>query len=245
MKRNIKLIIEYDGTRYSGWQFQPNGITIQDTLQKAIEKITGTHSPVTGSGRTDAGVHALAQVANFRTATKLSCTDLRRALNAVLPSDIGVHLVSEAAADFNACRSAKRKTYRYCLHVGPDKPVIGRHFVATTKYTLKTAPMRKAAAFIVGRHDFRCFCSEYDPKKDTRRTIYDLSITQSGNVLTLEITANGFLYNMVRAIVGTLIDVGRGKMAPEDVKTLVAGAPREDAGPTAPASGLMLVSVVY
>ena len=245
MPCNIKLTLEYDGTDYVGWQTQPNGPTIQETLERTLDRILGHPVTVYGSGRTDSGVHALGQVANVRTGSAMPLDELKRALNAVLPEDIAVREIEEVGDSFHARKSAVRKTYRYRLHVGEDKPVIGRRYVARCRYALDEGLIREAASLLEGRHDFGSFCSEYDAAKDTRRTVERMQVAREDDVLTFTVTAGGFLYNMVRAIVGTLIEVGRGRMTPRDVERLLERPDRSAAGPTAPPEGLFLVSVEY
>jgi tRNA pseudouridine38-40 synthase len=242
--RNIKLTIEYEGTRYRGWQAQAGGQTIQQILTQAIEAVVRKPIKLYGSGRTDAGVHAIGQVAHFNTDTTIPADKLVHAINAHLPADIGVNSAEDVPEDFHARYSAKQKTYRYTILQQAVRPVLERRFAHWVSYPLDVERMREAAAWLVGKHDFAAFESKSD-KQASVRTVARLEIAQVGPRIEIEITADGFLYNMVRGIVGTLIEVGRGKMPPEQVKGLLETRERGLAGPTAPACGLCLVRVEY
>ena len=243
--RNLKLTIEYDGTSYAGWQTQAGRPTIQQTLEDAVHRITGERVHVQGSGRTDSGVHALGQAANFRTHAKIPAAKLRLALNALLPPDIVVRRVREAPPDFHAQFDARWKTYRYTILNDRVPTALDRFFCHQVPVPLDVRAMRRAARCLVGRHDFQAFRSEGWREKDTVRTIRRLTIAKNGRVVHITVEGNGFLYNMVRAIAGTLIDIGRGKRPPEDMQKILASRDRKQAGPTAPARGLCLIGVKY
>ena len=248
--RTLKLTIAYDGTAYAGWQFQLGKPTIQDTLESAIAKVTGQRVRVLASGRTDAGVHALGQVAAFRTTSALPPDVLLRALNANLPHDIVVLDAADAPAGFHPTYHALRKRYRYVIHDGPVREVFRRHFVWHYSYgRLDAEAMQRAAAPLLGRHDFRSFESSGARRKTSVRTVFDLRVERGRageeNFITIEIESNGFLYNMVRAIVGTLVPVGRGVQPETWPAEVLEAADRRVAGPTAPPQGLCLVRVEY
>jgi tRNA pseudouridine38-40 synthase len=244
--RNIRLTLSYDGTEFHGWQTQPGFRTVQQTVEAAISAVTGEGAVrVNASGRTDTGVHAVGQVANFRTETHLAPEVILRALNANLPPDVVVREVVEAAADFDANRDAVRKLYRYVLHDGPVPDVFQRNYSYHTRYRLDVAAMARAAAVLRGTHDFACFESEWPNRASSVRTITHLAINRMGDWIWVDVEADGFLYNMVRAIVGTLVDVGRGYWPEQQVAKILAGRDRTQAGPTAPARGLFLMRVTY
>ncbi|HPD15589.1 MAG TPA: tRNA pseudouridine(38-40) synthase TruA [Planctomycetota bacterium] len=242
--RNIKLLIEYDGTRYHGWQRQANASTIQQTLEEGIAQVVGHEVTLCGSGRTDAGVHALGQVANFRTSTRLAAERLPHAINAHVPDDIAVLRAEDAPADFHARYSAKCKTYRYRIVRRPVRPAVGAAFVHWHRFPLDVAAMRQAAALFLGEHDFAVFES-HSAGEGTVRTVSRSELVEAGERLDYYVAANGFLYNMVRAMVGTLLEVGSGKRPPEDVTRLLESRDRTRAGRTAPARGLCLMQVDY
>lgn len=243
--RNIKLTISYDGTAYSGWQFQKNGRSIQETIQKALGKITGEKVNLKASGRTDAGVHAAAQVANFHTRSKLPLKNIMMAMNRTLPRDIVVTKAEEVKSGFDSQRSARYKVYRYTVFNGGFVDPLMRHFAAKCFYPLDMKAMKKAAKILEGRHDFKSFQAKDVVEKNSVRTVKEISLRKNGKLVYIETTANGFLYNMVRNIVGTLIEVGRGKIPAEDVKKILKGKDRRLAGPTMPAKGLCLIKVAY
>jgi tRNA pseudouridine38-40 synthase len=247
--RTVKLTLAYDGTNYAGWQVQPGEKTVQGALETAIEKVTGEQLRAIASGRTDAGVHALGQVVGFRTESHLSTEVLQRALNAELPRDIAVLAAVEADGSFHPIRDAFRKRYRYVIHDGPVRDVLRRHYCWHYASRLDDAAMARAAAALLGRHDFSSFETRGAPRRDSIRTVYELHVERGrgGEVdcLTIEVEADGFLYNMVRAIVGTLVEVGRGAQDESWVAEVLAAADRRAAGPTAPPQGLFLVRVEY
>jgi tRNA pseudouridine38-40 synthase len=243
--RRLKLILEYEGTAYHGWQVQPGLLTIQGILQAALARIAGTPVQVTGAGRTDAGVHALGQVASFSLDLRLDPPSLRRALNATLPHDIVVCQAEEAPADFDARRSARSKTYRYTL-LRRDYPSawLGRHtlYVPTP---LNADAMAEAAKAVIGTHDFSAFRAGTCTARTPVRTVLDAVWRTEGDLWHFEITANAFLQHMVRILLGTLLEVGRGKRAPSEIATILASRDRRRAGKTALPNGLCLVKVQY
>lgn len=241
----IALKIEYDGKNYCGWQCQQNGDTVQRQIELALDSLTGEGARVHGSGRTDAGVHALGQVAHFDTESSIPAEKFAYALNAQLPRDISVRQSFEAAADFHARFSAKGKHYRYVICNEPQRPALWHGRCMHVPYPLEVAAMRDAAAHFTGEHDFAALQSAGSAVKDTVRTIYSLEIAQEGGFITLDVKGNGFLYNMVRIMVGTLIEIGAGKLAPQAVADILAGGERAAAGATAKACGLYLVEVFY
>ncbi|MEF9941953.1 MAG: tRNA pseudouridine(38-40) synthase TruA [Lachnospiraceae bacterium] len=244
MKR-IKLTIAYDGTNYCGWQIQPNGITIEEVLNNTLSKILKEEIIIIGASRTDSGVHALGNVAVFDTQTTIPPDRIAYALNRRLPEDIVIVKSEEVNADFHPRYCNSRKTYQY--------NIINTHTIIPTKrltnyfvsYKLDIEKMRQAAAYLVGEHDFISFCNIRTDVKDTVRTITEFSITQAGDEIQIVISGNGFLYNMVRIIIGTLIRVGRGFYEPEKIQDILEAKDRKAAGATAPAHGLTLVEIEY
>lgn len=244
MKR-IKLTIAYDGTNYCGWQVQPNGITVEEVLNKALHKLTGENIQVIGASRTDSGVHALGNVAVFDSETTIPPERIAMALNQRLPEDIVIVKSEEVPLDFHPRYCECSKTYEYYI-INTRIPIptkrLTNYFVS---YQLDFDKMRQAASYLVGEHDFVSFCNVRTDVENTVRTIHALDIIQNGEEITIRITGNGFLYNMVRIIVGTLIRVGRGFYEPEKVKEILEAKDRKAAGVTAPAHGLMLVKIDY
>jgi tRNA pseudouridine38-40 synthase len=244
--RNLRLTIRYDGTDFSGWQTQPARRTVQETLEAAIASITQEpRVRVNASGRTDAGVHALGQVANVYSATKLSCDTLRKAVNAKLPDDVAVTEVAEVPQSFCANKDAVAKRYRYVIRDGRVPDPFTRKYAWFVKTNLDADAMRRAAACLVGRHDFRCFETEWPNRLTSVRTITHLSVNRFGEFIWLDVEADGFLYNMVRAIAGTLVQVGRGYWPEGEVEAVLRAMDRRRAGPTAPPVGLFLLRVTY
>ena len=241
--QNYKAVISYDGTAYHGWQIQPKGKTIQGVLEKTLEKITKAKVSVMGAGRTDAGVHALAQAASFRTGLPISDDELFRAMNALLPRDIRIASLEKVPPDFHALRSAKGKVYRYRIFTGPQvSPFIVR-YVYHHPHPLDREAMGKAASFFVREADFNPFSSNRELYPVRRITRSDL--TWDDQEIRLIVSANGFLRYMVRVIAGTLLEVGSGRLAPDDIETLFAGKKRTLASPTALSRGLCLMEVIY
>lgn len=244
MKR-IKLTIAYDGTNYCGWQVQPNGITIEEVLNKALTKMLDEEIIIIGASRTDSGVHAMGNVAVFDTETTIPAEKIAVALNQRLPDDIVITKSEEVPLDFHPRYCDCSKTYEYHI-INTRIPIptkrLTNYFVS---YVLDIDKMRQAASYLVGEHDFVSFCNVRTDVENTVRTITDLDILTNGNEITIRITGNGFLYNMVRIIVGTLIRVGRGFYEPDRVKEILEAKDRKVAGVTAPAHGLMLVEIKY
>ncbi|HUT33253.1 MAG TPA: tRNA pseudouridine(38-40) synthase TruA [Planctomycetota bacterium] len=244
LRRNLKLTVEYDGTNYHGWQRQANAPSVQQALEEGISRVVGHAATLYGSGRTDAGVHALGQVANFHTSTAIPAERLPHAINAHVADDIAVLRAEDVAADFHARYSAKRKTYRYRIVCRPVRPAVGAAFVHWQRQPLDVAAMRRAAALFLGEHDFAAFESHSEGEGSVR-TISRSDLEEAGERLDYYVAANGFLYNMVRAMVGTLLEIGSGRRPPDDVARLLASRDRSLAGRTAPAKGLCLMAVEY
>ncbi|MGO8792350.1 MAG: tRNA pseudouridine(38-40) synthase TruA [Terriglobia bacterium] len=249
--RNIRLVLAYDGTDFCGWQRQPDAPTIQSCLEGALHKLTGAPTQVCGSGRTDAGVHAAHQVANFHTTSTIPCANFVKALNNLLPPTVRVKAADDVADTFHARYDARRKTYRYRILMTPVcSPLLWR-FVYHHPHFLNRARMAEAARFLEGEHDFTSFAAaDGQGDEDIRsnvRAIYrsHLLWRPRSSMLVYEVTGKGFLRYMVRNIVGTLIEVGRGKLVPADVLDVIAARNRMLAGPTAPAQGLCLMKVEY
>lgn len=245
--RNIKLTIQYDGTNYAGWQFQRNARSIQEAIEEALKKLTGDDVNLIGSGRTDAGVHANGQVANFKTHSLLPIKNIQKGLNTILQKDIVIAKAEEAPLHFNSQRNAKSKLYRYIISPGDFVNPFIRGFAARCQYRLNIGHMKKAARHLLGRHDFRSFQTkdESTAKENTIRRIRKIRIEKSGNLVYIYIEADGFLYNMARSIAGTLIEAGRGRLKPDMVRDILAKKDRRFSGPTAPAKGLCLMKVRY
>lgn len=243
--KNVKLTIEYDGTNYSGWQRQNNALTIQQTIEEVLNSITGENQRITGSSRTDAGVHARGFVGNFMTDSPIPSSKFRDVLNSKLPNDIVIIKSEEVEIDFNARFNSKGKTYSYTILNRKQRPAIGRNYVYHFKRDLNIEAMKLAANCFIGTHDFEAFKSSGGNTKTTVRTISDLNIKIDGDSIIFLITGDGFLYNMVRIIVGTIIEVGIGRIRPETIKDIILSKKREKAGPCIPASGLCLEKVYY
>ncbi|MGD1019813.1 MAG: tRNA pseudouridine(38-40) synthase TruA [Verrucomicrobiia bacterium] len=245
-RRHFKLTIAYDGTNYAGWQLQPSGSTIQEFVEGALAKLAGGAVRVHGSGRTDAGVHARAQVANCSFRTRLTTATLLRALNANLPVDIRVRRVQEVDARFHARFSAKGKEYRYQIDCGAVVDPFMRAYAWHHPRPLTVVAMRQAARLLKGRHDFAALSANpMRTVKTTVRTVSRLSVTKRGNLLTIAVAADGFLYKMVRSIVGALVKIGEGRMTVEQLQKLVKAKKRSAQVETAPAHGLFLWQVDY
>jgi tRNA pseudouridine38-40 synthase len=246
MLRNVKLTISYDGSDFAGWQTQPQRRTVQETLEAAITQITQEpRIRLNASGRTDAGVHAIGQVANFFTTTKLPPETLVRAINANVPHDVSILAAEDKPEAFDANHDAVRKMYRYIIHDGAVPSPFLRKYCCQSKHRLDDRAMREAARVLVGQHDFHSFETEWPNRASSVRTITHLAVNRFGDYLWIDVEADGFLYNMVRAIAGTLINVGRGYWPIEQVAAILDAEDRTEAGPTAPAEGLFLMRVTY
>lgn len=243
--RRIKLIVAYDGTEYSGWQIQPEAPTIEMCLDKAIHELTGENVHVTGASRTDAGVHAYGNVAVFDTESTIPGDRFTFALNRFLPDSIVIQDSWEVSVDFHPRHCNTRKTYEYrILNTAVPLPQ-KRNFTWHVAGSIDIEKMKEAAAYIVGEHDFKSFCCVRTQAESTVRTIYSLEVLQEGSEIIIRIKGNGFLYNMVRIITGTLIQVGKGRFMPEYVKQMLEAKDRTVAGQTAPPQGLTLVGIEY
>ncbi len=243
--RNIKLTIEYDGKDFKGWQKQPNKPNIQGEIERAIYNITKEEVDLIGSGRTDAGVHALGQVANFKTNSNIPIEKLALAINSQLKNSIIIKKAEEVDERFHSRYNAKHKTYRYIINNSPCGTAIYRNLEYCFPIKLDVAKMQEAAKYFEGEHDFKAFKSSGTSAKNSVRTIYNASVKQEGEKIIIELTGNGFLYNMVRIISGTLLDVGLQKIKPEEIKNIIEEKDRQKAGKTLPAHGLYLVEVKY
>lgn len=263
--RNLKLILSYDGADFAGWQVQPGRPTVQGALASAIGRLSGENVLPQGSGRTDAGVHALAQVASFTTASPIPPENWMKALNDILPPSIRVLELTEAASEFHARKSARAKTYRYRIHRGAICPPFLARYVWHYPYPLHESSMISAAGVVAGEHDFTSFVA-VDPERVERmtaeenatnnirtanarttnvRTVFSSAWTRESEELIYTVRGSGFLHHMVRNLVGTFLLVGKGTLVPEDVRRILEACERTAAGPTAPASGLYLVAVEY
>ena len=246
MKKNFKLIIEYDGTAYHGWQRQKNDRTIQETIENELLTLTQQKIVINGSGRTDAGVHAMGQVANFSCETNLAPDVIQRALNSLLPNDIAIRSCQEVHSSFHSRYDARSKIYRYFFLNAPHPPAVGRQYVWHLRKRADVEAMREAAGNVVGKHDFKAFEGHGDPEKNGVRHVMSARIHEKKDGrLLFEIEADGFLRHMVRNIAGTLAEAGFGKIAPERVKEIILSKDRGEAGPTAPPQGLFLYEVKY
>lgn len=243
--RNIKLIIEFDGSNFCGWQRQPKGRTVQKVIETAIYKATGEEIMINGSSRTDAGVHAREMVANFVTNSTIPADKFREAINTRLPEDVSIIKSEEVHMDFHARYSSKGKTYSYTIINRYERLSLGHQYLYHYKYKLEVDKMKNACQYFIGKHDFRAFMSPGSSIKTTIRTVTNLYIEQDRDRIKIFITADGFLYNMVRIIVGTLIKIGNGKLEAEDVRNVIAEGNRKRAGMCVPPNGLILEKVFY
>ena len=244
--RNIKLTIEYDGKDFNGWQKQPDKLNIQGTIEKAIEQITGEIVDLNASGRTDRGVHALGQVANFKTNSNLPIEKFPIALNSNLKKSIRIKQAEEVEENFHSRLSCKRKTYRYVINNSQYGTAIYRNLETHIPMKLDIEKMQEAVKYFVGEHDFKAFKASGTSSKSSVRTIYDAKVIKMpDDKIWIELTGNGFLYNMVRIISGTLVEVGMGKIEPKEIEDIIKSQKRENAGKTLPPQGLYLVKVEY
>lgn len=243
--KNVKLMLQYDGTAYHGWQIQKNAVTVQETVKNALEKITNENINLIGCGRTDTGVHAQGYVCSFKTSSSVPASRLPYALNSILPDDIVCYLGEDMEEDFHAKNSAVGKRYIYRIYCGEFPDAFYSRYSWHYKYPLNLENMKKAAKAFVGEHDFIGFASSGFTVKTTVRTIYSLDVYKDGNIITIDIKGNGFLYNMVRIIAGTLVFAGGGKIRPEDMEDIINSKDRTRAGITVPPQGLCLKEVYY
>lgn len=243
--KNVKLTIEYDGTNYHGWQYQEDVPSIQEEIEKALKEVTGQYIDIFGSGRTDAGVHAKGQVANFYTVSKLPTERFKYALNMRLPRDIIIVDSEEVDLDFHSRFSAKRKQYKYIIWNNSVPSAINRNYTYHIINKLDIDEMKKASDYLIGTHDFRSFMTKGTIVKDTIRTIHSINIKKSDNFIEIIIEGSSFLRSMIRIIVGTLIMVGNGKLKKESLPNIILGKKRCLSGPTAPPQGLYLEKVYY
>ncbi|MHC1720034.1 MAG: tRNA pseudouridine(38-40) synthase TruA [Clostridiaceae bacterium] len=243
--RNIKLIMEFDGTEYAGWQRQINGTAIEQVVREAIKKLTGEEPDLIGCSRTDSGVHARKYVCNFKTHSTIPADRFKFALNSILKEDIVVLESSQVDDSFHSRFGAKSKRYTYTICNREVPPAIGRDYVYHFRKSLDVEKMANASTYLVGKHDFSSFKSSNSSAKTNVRTIYDISVSKDGGNILISVTGDGFLYNMVRIIAGTLIEVGLGERSPEEMKDIIEAKDRSGAGRTAPPSGLCLEEVFY
>lgn len=245
MRRNIYLRIEYDGTGYAGWQVQKNAKSVQAALEAALRRILNEKVKLISSSRTDSGVHAKGNVANFKTDSKMLLLNIQRGLNSILPKDIAIVEAKEVALDFNSRFDAKSKIYRYTILNRPYPAALCRDYFYHIPCKLDLKMMRQEAMPLLGRHDLRSFKAADNKERSSVRTIKRLEIKRRGELIEIEIEADGFLYNMARNIVGTLVEIGRGRFKPGSMEKILKAKDRCFAGPTAPAKGLCLIEVKY
>ncbi len=243
--KRIRLTVAYDGTNYHGWQVQPNGITIESELNRCLTELFGEPIQVIGASRTDSGVHALGNIAVFDTTARMPAEKVAYALNQRLPEDIRIQRSEEVAPDWHPRHVASRKTYEYRIYRGQFPMPVKRLYSLFTYHTPDVNKMREAAAYLEGEHDFKSFCQIGAQVQTTVRTIYSAEVLEQGEDLVIRICGNRFLYNMVRIIAGTLLEVGQGKIAPCDMTKILEAKDRQAAGPTAPAHGLTLIKYEY
>ena len=239
--RRIRLKVAYDGTGYHGWQHKKNAVTIESELNRCLSELFGEEIQVTGASRTDAGVHALENIAVFDTTSPKPAGKISYALHQRLPEDIRIQKSEETACDWHPRRCKSRKTYEYRIYRAQFPMPVKRLYALFTYYKLDVNHMKKAAAYLEGEHDFKSFCQTKAQVESTVRTLYSVQVEEQGQDLVIRVCGNGFLYNMVRIIVGTLLEVGQGRRTPESITEILAAKDRATAGPTAPAHGLTLV----
>lgn len=244
-KKRVRLIVAYDGTNYHGWQVQKNGITIESELNRCLTELLQEPIEVIGASRTDAGVHAMGNVAVFDTCSRMPAEKISYALNQRLPEDIRIQKSEEVDADWHPRYCDSRKTYEYRIYRGEFPMPLKRLYALHIYYNVDLEKMREAAKYFVGEHDFKSFCQVGAQVKSTVRTVFDVSIIEEGADLVIRVTGGGFLYNMVRIMAGTLLEVGKGKIEPGQISEIIQAKDREAAGPTAPAHGLTLIKYEF
>ncbi len=244
-QKRVRLIVAYDGTNYHGWQVQNNGITIESELNRCLSELLGEPIEVIGASRTDAGVHALGNVAVFDTSARMPAEKISYALNQRLPEDIRIQKSEEVPEDWHPRYCDSRKTYEYRIYRGEFALPTKRLYSLFTYHKLDVGKMQMAAEHFVGEHDFKSFCQVNAQVKSTVRTVTEVKVYEDGPEVIIRVTGNGFLYNMVRIMAGTLLEVGQGKRSPQEIPEIIAACNREAAGPTAPAHGLMLVKYEF
>lgn len=245
MSKRVQLTVAYDGTNYCGWQFQPDKPTIEGELNKHLSNLLGEEIQVIGASRTDAGVHALCNAAVFDTKNRMPADKISYALNQRLPEDITIQESKEVPEDFHPRHCESKKTYEYRITMGQFPVPTKRLYSYFTYHKLNVERMKRAATYLEGEHDFKSFCSVKAVVETTVRKIHTLEVLEQGEDIVIRVCGNGFLYNMVRIIAGTLMEVGKGAIAPETVQDILEGCDRQLAGPTAPAHGLMLVKYEF
>lgn len=243
--KRIRLTVAYDGTNYHGWQIQNNGITIESELNRCLSELFGEEIKVIGASRTDAGVHAMGNIAVFDTHTRMPAEKVSYALNQRLPEDIRIQKSEEVAQDWHPRHCESRKTYEYRIYRGQFPMPVKRLYSYFTYHELDVERMRQAAAYLVGEHDFKSFCQVGAQVESTVRRILSLGVEEQGRDVVIRVCGNGFLYNMVRIIAGTLMEVGQGKRSPASMQEVLTACDRQKAGPTAPAHGLMLMKYEF
>ena len=244
--RRVRIVVAYDGTNYCGWQVQPNGITVEEVLNAKLQKLTGEKIRIIGASRTDSGVHALGNVAVFDTESSIPPERMAYALNQRLPEDIVIVRSEEVPLDWHPrYQDEVTKMYEYHIYNAPVPNSLKRRYSTFVSFPMDVEKMRQGASYLIGEHDFVSFCNVRTNVEDTVRTVKEIQIEQQGPEITIRITGNGFLYNMVRIIAGTLIRVGRGFYTPERVKEILDAKERTEAGVTAPPNGLVLVGIEY
>ncbi len=244
-KKRVRLVVAYDGTNYHGWQIQNNGITIESELNKALSDLFKEKIEVIGASRTDSGVHALGNIAVFDTTSRMPAEKVAYALNQRLPEDIRIQRSDEVPGDWHPRYCESRKTYEYRIYCGQFPMPVKRLYSLFSYHTFDVIRMREAAAYLVGEHDFKSFCQAGAQVQSTVRTLYQAEVEEQGDDLVIRVCGNGFLYNMVRIIAGTLMEIGQGKKMPEDILSIIEAKDRAAAGPTAPAHGLTLIKYEF
>jgi len=244
-KKRVRLTVAYDGTNYHGWQIQKNGITIESELNRCLTTLLKEPIEVIGASRTDSGVHALGNIAVFDTVNRMPAEKISYALNQRLPEDIRIQKSEEVAGDWHPRHCDSRKTYEYRIYRGQFPMPVKRLYSLFSYHQYNVEKMREAASYLEGEHDFKSFCQTGAQVESTVRTLYSVEVMEQGEDLVIRVCGNGFLYNMVRIIAGTLMEIGQGKRKPEDIGAILEAKDRSSAGPTAPAHGLMLIKYEF